>query len=146
MSHIASYKSKIVLERVAEEGVPLQQDPGWHLLREALETLADELGGEVTDYIYDYFGRQRKCDLALITPLFPRGVGIEVRRTTGEVMFLYDDYGDYQGASRHLCDRIMQSFAALAVARAFQTLNYEVEMEQGRNRYGERTILVRGVQ
>ncbi|MEW6082743.1 MAG: hypothetical protein AB1576_13500 [Bacillota bacterium] len=141
MSVITSYTTRIRLK--TGEGQDFRETVGWSLLVDAVEATAESHGGRVVRSISDFFGRVRLCDLALVTPEMPRGVGVEVDEATGEVFFLYDDYGGLEEASRDLAEEISQNFAALAVTRAFESLNYEVEVEEVSSPEG-REVLVRG--
>jgi hypothetical protein len=143
VSQITSYTTEIRLDAVAG-GADLQDDPGWGLLRAAVEAAAVEHRGKVGDHVLDYFLRRRTCDIALYTPAFQRGVGIEVDRATGEVRFLYDDYERPDLAAEYRED-IMQNFVALAVARALKDMNYDVEVKDpGRTAGRRRAVVVRG--
>ncbi|MCL6449910.1 MAG: hypothetical protein K6T75_01255 [Acetobacteraceae bacterium] len=145
MSQITSYSAEIVLEHVAE-GRPLEDDPGWRLLREAVEATAQEYRGRVGATIVDYFGRVRPCDISLITAAFPRGLGVVVDRATGRVAFLYDDYGGYGDVVRRQINRVTQNFLSLAVAHALRAMNYQVDVEEKAAEVGdEKTVVVRGV-
>lgn len=144
MSHIAQYSTKICLPWLASESLR-DRDPAWRMLREAVELTASELGGRVVPYIIDYYNTATDCDFGIVTPEFRRGVGIQVQPGTGEVRFLYDDYGGYKLQALKVCERIQQNFASLAVTRALQSLNYEVEVAEEQDATGARRVLVRGV-
>ena len=123
----------------------MEELPGWEILRQAVETVAEERGGRVTHQVTDYFGRQYSVDFGLVTPDFPRGLGIKVSRVTGEVRVMYDAYGGYEGTARSLLESIQQNYSALAVARALQEMHYQVELEEvtGEGEQGK-LVLVRG--
>lgn len=144
MSHIAQYTTKIVLPWLLSEGLR-EHDPAWRMLREAVELTATELGGKVVPYIIDYYNAATDCDFGIVTPEFRRGVGIQVQPGTGEVRFLYDDYGGYKLQALKICERIQQNYASLAVTRALQALNYEVEVSEERDENGARRVTVKGV-
>lgn len=144
MSQVATYNTEICLGQ-PEPGQSIEQLPGWEILREAVETVAEERGGRVTGYITDYFGRRYEVDFALITPEFPRGLGIKVSRATGEVRFTYDAYGGYEPIVRSLAESIQQNYSALAVARALKELHYQVELEEIADQGPDhKLVLVRG--
>lgn len=143
MSHISSYQTEIRLEGVAR-GLPPEEDPGWEILKEAVEVVRRERRGRVGTAILDYFGQSHACDFAVITPDFPRGVGVTVSRTTGEVHFLADDYGGYAQTVRDICRRFSQAYAVIAVSRALRAMNYEVELEE-HGTAQDRAVVVRGV-
>lgn len=140
MSVVTSYSTRIRLEKRPGQGV--RETPGWLLLVDAIEAAAETHGGRKARSISDYFGRAHHCDLALVTPGFPRGIGIKVE-ASGDVTFLYDDYGHGETA-RVLAGEVSQNFAALALARALEILNYSVEVEEAHGEEGHREILVKG--
>ncbi|MDI6895623.1 MAG: hypothetical protein AB1503_06970 [Bacillota bacterium] len=144
MSQVATYNSEICLGQ-PEPGQSIEQLPGWEILRQAVEAVAEEKGGRVTRQITDYFGRHYDVDFAVITPEFPRGLGIKVSRATGEVRFMYDAYGGYEPVVRGLTESIQQNHSALAVARALEEMNYQVELEEVPDQGpGRKVVLVRG--
>lgn len=144
MSLLSAYSTQI---RVAPNlGPGTRSDPTWGLLEKALRVTAEEFGGELKEGIVDYYGNYQACDFALVTLAFPRGLGVKVSPVTGEVRFLYDPYGGYEGHARRLQDALTQNYTALAVAEALRTLNYEVEMEEEVLSGGpEKRVVVRGV-
>ena len=148
MSHIASYKTKIRVKPGSPDSPTTQSDPTWKMLRAAIEAAAQDLGGEVGHVILDYYNNQRYVDFAVTTPEFRRGVGVRVSRTSGDVRFVFDPYGDSKGVGKSICDRITQNYTTLAVARALKELQYDVEVtsgDQAEARAGRRDVLVRGV-
>lgn len=146
MSHIASYKTRIKVNPNCTSESSRRNDPTWRLLREAVEAAAEDLGGRVVTEITDYYARRVPCDFGIITPQWPRGVGIRISPVTGEVTFLYDPYEDRRGAAKKVAETVTQSYTALAVAQALRALNYEVEMDHvAESADGPRAVLVRGV-
>ncbi len=141
MSHISTYETEIKLSPQARVNGKLH--PSWKLMRRALEAVAEERGGSVEDHIIDYYGRRRNVDFALRTPSFPAGIGISVAGT-GEVRFVYDEYGISKRVISDLRQEIVQSYTALAVTEALTSLNYDVEFDETRNRAGKRRVTVRG--
>ncbi|MEW6032996.1 MAG: hypothetical protein AB1645_09000 [Bacillota bacterium] len=142
MSVMTTYRTRIRLS--PERVVGGELDPTWALMQEALEATAQEFGGRLTDRVTDYYGREMRCDFALITPDFPRGIGLRVE-PGGEVTFIYDHYGGYQRVASMLCERITQNYTSLAVARALGEMNYSVEVEETREGPEQaRAVVVRG--
>lgn len=127
MSQVVSYRSKLRIGGVGS-GRGIEGDPGWEILCDAVRAVAEEFGGVVCYEILDFFGRPRRCSLALRLPQFPRGVGVEVCPKTGWVSFLYDDYGINEIEPKSIVDRITQNHIAFAVARALREMNYAVEI------------------
>jgi len=118
----------------------IEASPSFEILKRSLEIVADELGGELTNYVMDSSGRKTRCDLAIATPAFPRGVGIKIDKVTGEVMFLYDKYGGYEDIVRKITDEITQNYVAIALIRTMKSLGYHVEEEANKER--ETVVLV----
>ncbi|MCL6580429.1 MAG: hypothetical protein K6U08_02280 [Firmicutes bacterium] len=145
MSVVSSYRTRITLSPrpVGKDGLP---DPTWELMRQAVEVTAQELGGTVGDHILDAYGRTFRCEFAVTTPAFPRGVGVRVG-PDGEVTFVYDHYDaegrGYRRAAAEISERITQNYAALAVARALAEMNYSVEIDEAQEG-GARAVVVRG--
>lgn len=147
MSLVSSYKTDIRLTQALSEGKPVEEDPGWELLGEAVATTAEEFRGEVSHTIRDFYGRTFYVDWAVSTPEIPRGIGINVDRKTGHVTFVYDAYG-YE-AHLHLIqeikNRVVQNYSALAVSRALSMLNYQVDVSEERAASGGKRVIVTGV-
>ncbi len=146
MSVISSYRTSIKLSSERYTGGEI--DPTWRLMREAVETAAAELHGQVTDYVLDAYGHRVGCQFALLTKDFPRGVGVRVDGE-GNVTFVYDHYDpEGRGLRRVAADisaRIAQNYTALAVARALAEMNYAVEIDEAEEGAGHaRAVVVRG--
>ena len=62
MSHISSYDTDIVLQTAVLHGRPVEEDPGWEILQEAIYACAEEMDLEVGRTIRDYYGRLVYCD------------------------------------------------------------------------------------
>jgi len=143
MSVITSYSTRIRVAPRASRGAGTRMDKTWQILHEAVIATAQQLGGEVSSTITDYNGQIRSCDFAVVTPDFPRGVGIVVS-PGGEVRFLYDAYGGYKRQAQKICDSITQSYTTIAVTRALRSLNYDVDIqEQGEGT--ARQVMVTGI-
>jgi hypothetical protein len=128
LSEIGLFKSRIRLN-LKEYISNIEASPSFEILKRSLEIVADELGGELTNYVMDSYGRKTQCDLAIVTPAFPRGVGIKIDKVTGEVTFLYDNYGGYDDIVRKITDEITQNYVAIALIRTMKSLGYQVEEE-----------------
>ena len=144
MSHITTYATDLQLNPVKGQRTA-QNDRSWQLFREALEAVAEEYGGHVSDTITNYYGHQRKCTFSLIVPEFRYGLGVDVDNETGDVSFVYDSYGVRESVIEGLKNRVVQTFTTLAVSETLQDLNYDVEYEEHAAEEAKRQILVRGV-
>ncbi len=145
MSHITTYSTDLQLNPVKGERAA-KNDKSWQLFQEALEIVAEEYGGYVSDRIANYYGQQRDCTFSLVVPQFRYGLGIDVDKNTGEVSFVYDSYGVREQVIEDLKDRIIQTFTTLAVSQTLRDLNYEVEYEENvKEEERKRQVTVRGV-
>lgn len=145
MSHVTSYKTNIRLKDAIDNGRDVEQDPGWELLENAVHSAAEEFNMYVSHAIKDYYGRAILCDWALTGPNFPRGIGINVDRKTGEVSFVSDTYGGFESIAGEIKDRIVQNFSAICVAKALKALNYTVDMDEVKHPVEGKKVILRGV-
>lgn len=142
MSHVSAYTTEVTFRTVAAGG-ELTDDPAWEILQAAVQAAIEEHGGKVDETVRDIFGRPQRCDLALHVPHLRGGLGMMIDRRSGQLSFLYDDYGKAE-EYRALRDEILQNFAALAVSRALRTLHYQVDVDASGTGEDKR-VLVRGV-
>lgn len=145
MSHVSSYKTDVRLDNALSEGRSVEEDPGWEVLNEAVLVTAEEYNLDVTHSIRDYYGRSIACDWGLLGPVFPRGLGVKVDRSTGEVSFIADTYGGFERTAGEIKERLMQNYATLCVTRALRELNYKVEIDEFAHPLEGKKVLVKGV-
>ena len=118
MSHIATYTASLG---------QVNQD----LLKQALEIVAQKLGGQVTDSIQDYYGKNiRDWDGSAIlhgikTPNVKRGIGVSMKN--GILQFVGDGYG-YESKFRELRSEIELTYKKLALAKALKESGYDFEV------------------
>jgi hypothetical protein len=143
MSIISSYSTRIKVAPRSSRGAGGKFDATWQLLHEAVIAAAEELGGEVRSEITDYAGQSRAVDFAIVTPEFGRGVGIVVS-PSGEVRFMWDDYGGFKRQAQRVQDLVTQRYTTLAVAKALRALNYDVDVQE-HGQGAERRVMVQGV-
>ena len=136
ISEIGWYKSVLRLAGVRTFASNIEANPSFQILKRALEMIAQKHGGTLVDQVIDFSGQRTKCDLAVSTPEFSRGVGIRVDRNTGSVTFLYDQYGGYEQVARNITEEITQNYVAIALIRAMKSLGYKVEEEISKEREG----------
>jgi hypothetical protein len=140
MSEIGWYKSLIRLAKVKAYSSNIEANPSFQLLKRSLEIVAQEHSGTLTNYVIDSLGRKTTCDLAITTADFSRGVGINIDKNTGEVTFLYDQYGGYGQLARKITEEITQNYVAIALIRGMKALGYKVKEEVSKQR--ETVVLV----
>lgn len=119
MSHIATYGTSLC--QVNSE-----------LINQTLEIVAEQLGGEKTNSITDYYGKEltewngARIINGIKTRAAKRGVGITIKN--GVLQFVGDDYGCTKGFAE-LKEEIELTYKKLALARALQELDYEIDIE-----------------
>jgi hypothetical protein len=118
VSHIALIKCSI-------KGANLQ------LLHRAVESLAKELGAQITNEIKDYYGNTVKVDLGIIHPDFHRGVGVVVEK--GEVK-LKGDFWGFQEQAQRLQNLLTKHYTAQAMAQALRSLGYQVQQQAAKDK------------
>jgi hypothetical protein len=104
--------------------------------------VAQEHNGSITNAVTDYYGRATTCDLAVIMPSLPRGIGVKINRRTGAVTFNYDSYGGYEPVAKSIADEITQNYTTIALIRAMKSLGYDVEEEPASNK--RKTVVLVG--
>lgn len=129
MSEIGWYKSRIRLAKVRAYASNIEANPSFQILKRSLGIVAQEHDGTITDQVTDAAGRKTTCDLAIKTQRFPRGVGIEINDKTGEVTFLYDQYGGQEQLASEISEEITQNYVSIGLIRAMKSLGYTVEEE-----------------
>ena len=140
MSEIGWYKSLIRLVKIRAYSSNIEANPSSQLLKRSLEIVAQERGGTLINHVADSLGRKTACDLAVTTADFSRGVGIKIDKNTGEVTFLYDQYGGYEQTARKITEEITQNYVAIALIRAMKSMGYTVKEEASKQR--ETVVLV----
>lgn len=140
MSNISWYESLISLAKVRTYASNIEANPCFQILRRSLEIVARENGGTLTDCVTDFRGQTTACDLAVAIPAFPRGVGLRVDRNTGQVTFLYDQYGGYEQIARKITEEVTQNYVSIALISAMKSLGYKVEEETNRQQETVRLV------
>jgi hypothetical protein len=122
MSHIVQAKTSI-------------KHPDLALLTQAVKLVAQQhSGGRIADH-YLTFARSRRTDaqLALFTSELDRGMGLKIKKTTGELTFI-GDYWAHEELAAQIQQQILQTYVSLATMQALAAMGYQasaVEGEQG---------------
>jgi hypothetical protein len=118
MSHIVEAKTSI-------------QNPNPVLLRQAVELVAQQLeGGRVADHYFTYAGKRVPARLALFSDVIERGIGIIVKKETGELTFIGDPFM-YEEVAEAAQQQIVQTYVSLATMQALQQMGYQTTAEDG---------------
>lgn len=115
--------------------------PCMNIMRQALETITREQGGSVTENYEDCNGNRCACVMALRTPQFPRGVGVDIT-SEGKVIFRYDEEGGVAPAARSLCDDVCRVYATIAVLHAQKKLGYRVTARDVSEPGGRKQVII----
>ena len=133
MSLTASYRTEIVIPKpqVGQLQANVRGTPCMEIMRLALEKIAREREGTVTDGYQDCAGKHRRCIMGLRTRKLPRGLGVTVEGN-GQIRFEYDrqgaDIAEVEGIGRDL-DR---AYNTIGWMRALKRQGYQVSIEQER--------------
>jgi len=126
MSHFSLIKIKI-------------RNPNLAMLKRAVEMAAEEMGGQLTTTIHDYFGRIMECAAAMKNSTFKRGVGVRVNER-GEVEVVGDFWGVPKSEVERFQQLLVRNYTALALQTALAQLGYQVQVQKVQDK-----IFVRGV-
>lgn len=108
------------------------------LLRQVVEQLCKEYGGQMTTSIQDFYGQSQRVDLGFKCPEMQRGVGFTVEK--GEVKIRGDFFNAY-GFQRQLEKQLVQTYTAQAHIAALRQQGFQVQQQK----VGEK-IVVRAFQ
>ena len=130
MSHIEEGRTSIKLTTLAtalSQGdlATAQQHPCMALLRQAVTLVAQARGGKVvpTYSDYDYEPQSSNLNLALMIPrALPRGIGLLVDTTTGDLLFKGDPW-DHEACFQEVQQQIVQHYVVLAHAAALRRMH-----------------------
>ncbi len=118
MSHVVEAKTSIVHPNVV-------------LLRQALEVVAGQHdGGRVADHYLTYAGKRVRVRLALFSNVIHRGIGIVIKKETGELAFIGDPF-TYESEAEAAQQQIIQTYVSLASMQALQQMGYTATAEDG---------------
>ena len=131
MSMTTSYRTEIVVPKpqLASLQGNIRGVPCMEILRLALEKIASERGGTLTEGYTDCRGNLHRCLMGVQTKGFPRGVGVTVD-SGGRVQFEFDRTGANTAEADAICRDVARAYAVIAVMRAQNRHNYSVHVEQ----------------
>jgi predicted XRE-type DNA-binding protein len=115
------------------------KNPNLAMLKRAVEMVAEELGGQVTTTIHDYFGRTMECAAAVKGEVFKRGVGVRVNEK-GEVEVVGDFWGVPKSEVERFQQLLVRNYTALALQTALAQLGYQVQVQRVQDK-----VFLRGV-
>jgi len=130
MSITTSYKTEIVVPKPQLQAATgnIQGTPCIEIMGLAVQKIAQERGGRVTDEYQDCTGKKHRCIMGLSTPKLPNGVGVQVGRD-GKVSFVYDQQGANRAEAQAICNDLARAYATIAVMRIHSRHGYQVRVE-----------------
>ena len=121
MSHIVQAKTSI-------------KNPDLALLTQAVKLVAQQHpGGRIADYYLTFARSRRDAQVAIFTSELDRGMGLKIKKTTGELTFI-GDYWGHEELAAQIQQHILQTYVSLATMQALAAMGYQasaVEGEQG---------------
>jgi len=97
------------------------------LLRQVVEQLCKEYGGQMTKTITDFYGNVTRVELGFKCPAFQRGVGFSVEK--GQVVIKGDFYQHYD--FQHQVQRqLTQNYTAQAHVSALRQQGFQVTQQK----------------
>ena len=143
MSLTADYETEIRVPQPQLQAAQgnVQGLPCMAIMRQALETIAREVGGSITEGYEDCNGKRTQCIIGLKTLQFPRGVGVDIT-PEGKVVFRYDEEGGVAPVAKLLCDDICRVYATIAVLHAQKKLGYRVSARDVSDSAGRKQVVI----
>ncbi len=114
--------------------------PSMGIMRLAMEKIAKERGGYLSEDYQDCNGKRHLCVMALRSPLFPNGIGVDVG-SDGRVLFRYDQQGANLAEAKVICDGLARAYATIAVLQAQKKLGYQVQVREESASQGHSVVI-----
>ena len=146
MSMTASYKTEIIVPKpqLASLQGNVKGVPCMEIMRLAVEKIAREREGTVTDGYVDCQGKVQRCIMGLRTRALPRSLGVTVA-ADGRVRFEFDRQGADAAEAEAICRDIARAYAVIAVMRVQKQHGYQVSIERETCDTRGRTALISAV-
>lgn len=104
--------------------------PCMEIMRLAMNKIAEEHGGRLTDHYLDCQNKRHGVDLAIHTPGLPRGIGMVIDRRSGQVSFHFESRDANQREAEAICRDVARAYSVIAILRATQRLGYSVDVTE----------------
>jgi len=146
MSLTASYRTEIVIPKpqLAQFQANVKGVPCLEIMRLAVEKIARERNGMVTDGYEDCAGKRHRCILGLRTQRLPRGLGVSVA-SNGRVRFEYDRQGADMAEAEAISQDLARAYAVIAMMRVQKQRGYQVTVERESSDVRGRTVQISAV-
>src|ERR1035441_83166 len=142
MSLTAEYETEI---RIPQPQLQAAQGnirglPSMSIMRLAMEKIAKERGGHVSEDYQDCHGKRHTCLMALRSPGFPNGIGVDVG-SDGRVLFRFDQQGANLAEAKAICNDLARVYATIAVLQAQKKLGYQVQVREEPSAQGRSVVI-----
>jgi len=146
MSLTAAYRTEIVIPKpqLAQLQANVKGVPCMEIMRLAVEKIARERNGTVTDGYVDCRGKAHRCIMGLRTEALPRGLGVTVA-SDGRVRFEYDRQEADAAKAEAICRDIARAYAVIAIMRVQRQHGYQVSIERESSEARGRTVQISAV-
>jgi hypothetical protein len=104
--------------------------PCMEIMRLAMDKTAAEHGGRLSDHYLDCQNQRHTMDMAIITSALPRGIGMLVDRTSGQVTFHFESRDADRQAAEAICRDVARAYSVIAILRASRRLGYSVDVTE----------------
>ena len=147
MSLTASYRTEIVIPKpqLAQFQANVKGVPCLEIMRLAVEKIARERNGMVTDGYEDCAGKRHRCIMGLRTQRLPRGLGVTVT-TDGRVRFEYDRQGADMAEAEAISQDLARAYAVIAIMRFQKQHGCQVSIERESSGPRRREVQISAVQ
>lgn len=131
MSLSTSYKTEIIVPQpqLRTFAGNIKGSPCMEIMQLALQKIAKERNGNITDGYKDCTGRQHQCIFGISTPSAPRGIGVKID-SNGRVSFPYDQRSVNTNEVQAICNDIARAYATIVVMRIQNQHGYRVGIEK----------------
>jgi len=104
------------------------------ILKQVVEQLCKEHGGEMTNTIHDFYGNVTRVELGFKCRAHPRGVGFTVEK--GQVQIKGDFYQNYSFQNQ-VQKQLVQNYTAQAHVAALRQMGYQTQTQK----VGEKVVI-----
>ena len=115
-------------------------NPNIGILEQTMKEIVASIGGELVNYVVDYYGNREEVLMGIINETFHRGIGVRVS-SSGQLQIVGDFWGIPRSEVEKFRQMLVQRYTANALAYALGTMGYSVAKQEA-----EEQILIRAVQ
>jgi len=146
MSLTAEYRTEIVIPQpeLIKLRANIKESPCTDILRLALQRIAQERNGTLTQGYYDCNGQFHRCLFGLKTADLPKGLGVNVA-LDGRVVFQFDQRATDGAMAGKIGSDIARAYAVIAVMRAQNKMGHQINILGEAPQHTGKTVRIKGV-